>query len=258
MKKVSIQVNKDRFIEYNKNPFMERPAFEITDFIIPDTLDNEDKCNALINFYKDHLINPENCSMHGAFFDVYLSSPDKKIREISRERIIHTCKIAEALKLGRIVFHTNYLPSIMFSPYIENWITENKLFWTEVINAFNLTVLIENSFDQDPELILRLMKEVDSEKMGICLDVGHCNLSKTKMKMWFERLKDYIFQLHINDNNGRVDRHLAVGAGTVNWQDVSDLINLNGLEPVIVFEMYQLSDVLSSNEFLEKNHYYPY
>ncbi len=258
MKKVLIQVNKDRFIEYNTNPFMEKPAFEITDFIIPDTLDNEDKCQELIKFYKDNLIHPENCSMHGACFDIYLSSLDKRIREISRERIIHSCKIAEELKLDRIVFHTNYLPSIMFSPYIENWIIENKMFWTEIINKFDLKILIENSFDQAPELILRLMKEVDSEKIGICLDVGHCNLSNTEMKSWFEQLKDYIFQLHLNDNNGKIDKHLAVGAGTINWKDVSELIKLNGLEPNVVFEMYQLSDVLSSIKFLEKYEYYPY
>ncbi len=32
------------------------------------------------------------------------------------------------------------------------------------------------------------------------------------MKIWFEQLKAYIFQLHINDNDGRIDRHLKISA----------------------------------------------
>lgn len=190
--------------------------------------------------------------MHGACFDIYLSSPDQKIREVSRARIIQTCQIAKELKLGRIVFHTNYLPTVMFNPYIDNWLIENQLFWIEIIKEFDLKILIENSFDQDPELILRLIEAVNSDNIGICLDIGHCNLSKTSIKNWIEKLKDHIIQLHINDNNGILDRHLAVGDGIINWEDVSNLISLNRLEPIIVFEMYTLSDIRRSIEFINK------
>ena len=84
-------------------------GFEYNDFFKPSVLDDTSLCEQYIKEYKANDL-PSFCTMHGDFFDVLVTSEDKKIREISALRINQSIDVAKKMGVSAIIFHTNYNP----------------------------------------------------------------------------------------------------------------------------------------------------
>ena len=82
-------------------------GFEYNDFFEPDILDDAKKLEELINAYKQYEL-PLGSTLHGAFYDVIPFSRDKKIKDISIERINQSIEVARKLGVTAVIFHTNY------------------------------------------------------------------------------------------------------------------------------------------------------
>lgn len=67
-----------------------------------------------------------------------------------------------------------------------------------------------------------VLDTVDSPMLGFCYDSGHDHVwSRTP----YELLKRYgkrLFAVHLHDNNGKEDEHLAPGEGKVDWKIVRE------------------------------------
>ncbi|MEQ8768411.1 MAG: sugar phosphate isomerase/epimerase family protein [Planctomycetota bacterium] len=75
----------------------------------------------------------------------------------------------------------------------------------------------------------------DSIDIGICLDVGHANVTGhlgDKIRMLGHRL----ITTHLSDNLGDNDSHLVPGEGTIDWPDVLSAISLTGYDGRLVLE----------------------
>ncbi len=68
-----------------------------------------------------------------------------------------------------------------------------------------------------PEQIGRFVRELDSEQIKMCLDIGHCNVFGISPAQAFTEEKDLIRILHIHDNDGSGDQHLLPGDGNIDW-----------------------------------------
>ncbi|MBI3754473.1 MAG: TIM barrel protein, partial [Deltaproteobacteria bacterium] len=56
-----------------------------------------------------------------------------------------------------------------------------------------IKIAIENIFEDDPEHLRLLAREMDSDNFGICFDTGHFNLfSKLPLVKWLEIIRPYI------------------------------------------------------------------
>ena len=72
-------------------------------------------------------------------------------------------------------------------------------------------------FEQDPYIIKKVAKALSEyDNFGLCLDWSHAVLSKTNPQIWAEELKEYVKHIHLNDNDLKVDTHLAWGSGEIN------------------------------------------
>lgn len=60
---------------------------------------------------------------------------------------------------------------------------------------------------------------VDSEFIGLCLDLGHSNLGEGGVQ-YIKQLRDKIFCIHYHDNNGKKDQHLQVNEGNISWSTI--------------------------------------
>lgn len=56
------------------------------------------------------------------------------------------------------------------------------------------------------------------DALGFCLDVGHGNITGENIAL--TGLRDRLFNIHLHDNDGRRDQHLALGEGTADIQGV--------------------------------------
>lgn len=77
------------------------------------------------------------------------------------------------------------------------------------------------------EDIKRIMDEVSSEKLGVCLDTGHYILNEEYAKIHEFNLDilpiDWqrdLLHVHIHDNNYREDLHLLPGEGRISWSSL--------------------------------------
>ena len=123
---------------------------------------------------------PERCTLHGAFFDIAVGSADAKIRAISRRRITQSIEIAKKLKARAVVFHTNTIANFHSHAYQESWLNENAAFYSDMLRENReIDLLIENMFDDTPELLLRLSERLSAHpNYGVCLDFAHASLSQ--------------------------------------------------------------------------------
>ena len=53
--------------------------------------------------------------------------------------------------------------------------------------------------------------------LGVCVDTGHANMNKDLVE-GVAAAGDRLFALHVHDNDGVKDQHLAVFAGTADWE----------------------------------------
>ena len=125
----------------------------------------------------------------------------------------------------------------------------------------NVGIAIENIWPvwQDcpiwkTEELIRLVDGIGDPMVGICWDTGHCNMTGNSHN-WRARclpeLKQYSNQykeitklgkrlkaLHIDDNNGMDDDHIAPFDGTINWEDVMRALRDIGYEHSFTFEAH--------------------
>jgi len=71
---------------------------------------------------------------------------------------------------------------------------------------------------------LRLIEQVQCDKLGVTLDSGHVHLSNESAREAIERLGDRLLQVHVNDNDGQHQQNLILGRGTFDFSTfLSDL-----------------------------------
>jgi sugar phosphate isomerase/epimerase len=91
----------------------------------------------------------------------------------------------------------------------------------------------------DPEAVAGLVRRLDSEQVGMCLDVGHAHIAGCDLVELIEPVLDRVILFHVHDNFGasvraprsggieplRLDLHLAPGAGSVPWAALAPLFS---------------------------------
>lgn len=192
-------------------------GFEYNDFNYARSLDDEAFCEKTVNEYKSYKL-PDYTTNHGAFIDVLPYSTDKKIKEISIHRINQSIEITRKIGAKSVVFHLNYNPYLNHELYIKIFPKLNIDVWRPIIEENpDINIYIENMFEQDPYIIKKVAKALSEyDNFGLCLDWSHAVLSKTNPQIWAEELKEYVKHIHLNDNDLKVDTHLAWGSGEIN------------------------------------------
>lgn len=234
-------------------------GFEYNDFFNPSVLDDEQKLQQLHNIYGNSTL-PQYCTLHGAFLDVIPFSPDDRIRKVSQYRIEQSIENAEKIGASAVVFHTNYNPFLNTPAYIKNWLEQNVVFWSSVLEKHSqIGIYLENMFDTSPDIMKELSEQLcQYQNYGVCLDYAHASLSNTPPEVWAETLGRYVKHIHINDNDLVSDLHLAWGSGKIDraafyrsydkhMKDASLLIETTSAQNIV-----RSLKVLAEEGFLDK------
>lgn len=116
----------------------------------------------------------------------------------------------------------------------------------------DVTVCLENLFTRRPlpvegacsdpheaaQLIDALNQKAGREVFGFCLDIGHLQLLNKNFRTYIPVLGKRIKALHLHDNDGRNDLHLAPITGTVNWAVLCDCLKQIGYDGDLSFETF--------------------
>lgn len=222
-------------------------GFEYNDFFDPKLLDDEAALKERVRLYQGLGRPTGQDTMHGAFYDLVPFSWDSGIRGHSLYRMQQSVEIAGQLGCRAVVFHSGLDPRYMKDGrYYRNWLE----CMTDAIGRLlaqdsSLEIYCENVQEAAPDTLLELAEHLGGEKrFGICLDLAHMMLAHADPEEWFRTLHPYIRHFHLNDNHLQTDDHLALGRGSIDWEnifdvmrhyklwDVSRLLEVNGLEKI--------------------------
>ncbi len=106
------------------------------------------------------------------------------------------------------------------------WAREAVLALMPVARQLGVQLLLENIISTGTRIskLLQLLDEIDPCcEVGLCLDLGHAHVEGDVVKelqLALPRLQ----HLHVHDNDGHSDAHLAPGQGTIPWEEVLEVL----------------------------------
>ena len=190
-------------------------------------------------------------TFHAPFMDLAPGGMDSKIRQATQERLEHVLHLAALIKPTVVVFHPEYDPW-RHDEVFDLWFHGSIEMWTPFVKEaekINVTLALENVFDQRPETLKKLLDEINSPHCGFCFDTGHWLIfSKSDWQEWIEVLGGRLVEVHLHDNNGDEDIHLPPGDGKFDFIGFFRHLRTQLLSPLYTLEVHQEEDLPRSLE----------
>jgi sugar phosphate isomerase/epimerase len=166
-----------------------------------------------------------DCTCHAPYMDLSPGGKDRKVRQITVEKLKRSLELAQILEAKNLVCHTGF-SKWYFDGNVDLWFKNSVLTWTEVLKEKeeSLSLVIENVFEDAPDPLIELIKYFKG-KLFFCFDTGHFNIfSKTSLDKWLSPLREHIREFHLHDNYGTDDDHLPIGRGNFSFRELKEFI----------------------------------
>lgn len=151
--------------------------------------------------------------------------------------------LAEKLRARRVVFHPG-LAHDSTDRQIDRWLDHCFDFWQDVLpraEEIQTVICLENIYEAGPDIFTRLLTAVNSPRLGHAFDIGHWNIfGKTALTTWLDRLEPHLYHLHLHDNHGERDEHLALGQGNIPFSDLFAWLGRSQARPTMTIENHSL------------------
>lgn len=213
---------------------------------------SRDSVMELATWFRSNPIEP--FSMHAPLFPdremgragapaVNVLHPEKARRIDAMDEIKRALESAEHIPFKNIVVHLGERTDSWSQRSMEYALTA-----LEHLGAFarplGVKVLVENLVNEPtlPERLITVLDLGHLDSVGICLDLGHANLT-VGIAEAVSVLGKRIVSLHVHDNHGVRDEHLWPGDGTIDWAQTAELLKALPATPAQVLEIsYTLGD----------------
>lgn len=199
------------------------------------------------------------CTIHAPFLDLVPGSLDRQIRKVSAEKLKKAFSLIEIFEPVSIVCHLGYEePKHGFKK--DEWFANALGTWNEMLEVavkHETPMMLENTFEPTPEMHLRILEALDSPFARFCLDVGHVMaFAGNTWQDWLPDIKKYLGQLHLHDNHGSSDDHIAIGKGIFDFSGLFEYLKENNLDPIITLEPHHANGLLESLRALDSFNYF--
>lgn len=231
--------------------------WEYNDFAEPEIYGDATKVDELVEFYKNIDRDRSADTMHGAFLGLDMAAMDEVLRNRSRELMAQSLDIADRLGIKGVVFHTGLIGELRVDYYLENWLNGAVEFWTEQCSRHpKLYVYMENSFEQEPDVLLELMHRMEGvTNFKLCLDYGHAALTSTPLDAWVRTLAPYIGHMHLNDNDLLNDLHMVPGTGKIDYAKWQNRMEENNIDTSVLLELRGYERIEQSIRYMQERLY---
>lgn len=194
------------------------------------------------------------------------AAAEVRARDASMELLLRTLRIADKLACPYVVLHPGERASGSggFGPASAETAEEAERvegFLREALQATrgsNVVIALENVppypglLGVEASFLKELADRLADPRIGICYDVGHAHMTGSCLE-GLKLLLPYVAALHLSDNHGQRDEHLALGAGTVPLAEVRALVGRSGGGAVLpVLEMARPDGLNASKAWLER------
>lgn len=224
----------------------QRPI-EIQDFVVPNMGDPADLITRWRAMLDGHT-GPRG--IHGPFFGIDLSNPDREIRAVLTRRLVQGVEIAARLEADLMVIHSpftfwhrlNYVNYGQLRAGMMEACADCLAPVLERASAAGVTLALENIDDTDPADRADLVAMINHPRLALSVDTGHADLAHGNygappvvdvLTLAGARL----VHVHLQDVDGHADRHWHPGDGRIPWQPVIDTLATLPGNPRLLLEV---------------------
>jgi len=201
--------------------------------------------------------------LHASYVDVNLASTSDLLRTAAVKRIVNCVKVAYLLDAEYVTLHMGYLHEDYLPKRIN---TIRKLAKKSLISILNVArdyqikICIENKEKKkrrhlmtDPYEIMNFINSLNSyhEILFVTFDVGHANTWNYDLKTFFDVIREKTRVIHLHDNHGTADEHLALGEGSIDFDNLLPYIVSKCNNIPLILEIHTWNGLLKSIKYIK-------
>lgn len=188
--------------------------------------------------------------IHGPYDGYWLATSDPALRRFIADRYRQALAFAAELGASHMVIHSPFLffghPQVAHTP--ATGLTQQLEYAHDTLRELlplaqeaGITLVIENIRDTRPEPLLELVRSLDHPQVRMSLDVGHAHLMQQiggpPPSQWIQAAGPWLGHVHLQDNDGFLDRHWSPGQGGVHWASVFEALAQSPARPRLILEV---------------------
>ena len=216
------------------------------------TMDPPQAHYRVINQQREELLRAlDRCQMGlVCHLPTFVSTADltESLREASLNEVLNSLEVAASLRALKVVLHPSFIGGL--GVYVMDQSREYAMKSLEAIvdkaDKLGVLVCIENMFSRsnsliEPEDFVEVFERFPSLKLT--LDTGHAYIDGKggdRALNFIKRFYDRIGHIHANDNFGRDDMHLPIGAGTIDFPEIIKALKQIGYDETMTLEVFSL------------------
>jgi sugar phosphate isomerase/epimerase len=203
-----------------------------------------------------NIISQDNveCSVHSSFYEFNLGSVYPVRRKAALIQTKKCLKFASLIEAKVVTVHPGYCPF----PHVKKLFEDAKKRFIEDLKeclkfALDEGILLALENIQSKYFFfyklddgLSFIREMDG--LGLTLDIGHAYISACELglkkpenhiaRIVERKLRNHIFHVHLHDNFGVKDNHLAPGDGKINFKPIVEALKKIGYDKQIIVEVW--------------------
>lgn len=194
-------------------------------------------------------------TLHGPFADLSAGSTDPAVRALTQKRFNQVLKVIPIFKPRVVTCHAGY-DRKRYGYHWEAWLDHSLDLWSWFAAGAQkegARLMLENVYEDGPDDLVTLFERLKPYQVGFCLDTGHLSAyGQSPLKNWVKSLESYLGQVHLHDNNGKNDDHLALGQGRIDFKWLLTYLGSRTTPaPIITLEPHKEEDLQPSLDYLQ-------
>lgn len=195
------------------------------------------------------------CTLHGPFSGLAPGSQNRDLLNATRSKLRKAFELIEVFEPLSIVCHLGSRDN-RHGQGGNAWLATALKTWQELLpvaEKHGTLLVLENTYEHGPALHREIFTALHSPSVGFCLDVGHINaFARNTWQDWLPALEPWLRQLHIHDNHGDKDSHLAPGQGCFDFAGLFSYLREKKIDPILTLEPHTEEGLWQSLEALDK------
>lgn len=195
-------------------------------------------------------------SVHSPFMDVNIAALQEKSRINSIEQIKESINLANEINAEAVVVHPG-LASFLANKYYLDTVYEYANASIKELGDYGKDLGVLVTIENMPTFDGMLYKDINdlhellvSLDMYMTLDVGHANhVGYAPDEMIFDSIK----HVHMHDNFGDDDAHLAFGEGSIDLKGIINRLEEKNYDGIYIIEVNDEDSIKKSYGYIKEN-----
>jgi sugar phosphate isomerase/epimerase len=202
-------------------------------------------------------------TLHATFYDINLSSINSYLREATLQCYKKYLDLASELRAEVMVVHAGLIhkdaaANEKIQSIAQTNLVENLRILGDYAEKRNVIIGLENSPPNLNHLLIwewkehmKILNKVDHSQVRGVVDIAHAFLHGLDVLTYYDKMENYLAELHVHNNDGNQDLHQAINIGSINY---SEFFENRDIRVPVIMEIRNFSEALQSLEWIKSFH----